>query len=299
MAVNARAILQQHKVQTDDMGRFAIDLPCGYYDLLFFDEIHEPLLLAGVAIEDDLVKEIVRPRAESSASTTATIHGTVSLADGKPAPGYALELHNGSASNCLASVVAGSDGGFEIGSCAYGYHLLLIPGQLGQNNWIPTPKPETSIEVNITLMDARPLERFVVTDPASVEAEAAQAGGTFTVCQDNQAHWFLTGGFMAPGSGPIGTNVQPWKVNIYVGTWLGIYAVYADRRAPTNPFAPAAAFGGYYWFTDESGDTYMLTAILPYLHSVSYSSAKPNITTVHFTQGIPYSGAWPGAPLCT
>ena len=117
MAVNASDILRQHTVQTNDAGRFAIDLPSGHYDLLFFDEIHEPFVLAGVAIEEDLVREIVRPLADSSASL---IHGVVTLADGAAASGYTIELHDGSASTKLASVVGGYDGSFEITDLARG-----------------------------------------------------------------------------------------------------------------------------------------------------------------------------------
>lgn len=291
MAVNARDLLQQHTLKTDGEGHFAMDLPRGCYDLFFFDEIHEPLMLAGVAIEEDLTKEIVRPLAQPS---TSAIYGAVNLPNGEPTSGYTIGLYDGSASNRLASAGVGSQGDFKMDGCDYGYYLLLIQSPEGESQWIPLPKPATSLEVNLTLLDARPLDPLALTDASP----NAGAGGTFSVCQDGQAHWVLTGGFMAPGSGPISTNVLPFSVNIHVESSLVGYAVYVDRRAQVSPFGPVPAFGGYYWFTDQSGDTYFLIAILPYLHSVAYSSVKPNITQVEFTQGIPYSGAWPDAPRC-
>jgi hypothetical protein len=293
IAVNASNILQQHTVATDDTGRFAIDLPTGRYDLLLFDEIHEPLILADVAIEEDLAKQIVRPVADSA---TSAIHGVVSLADGAPAAGFTIELHDGSASNRLASVVAGNDGSFEIADCAYGYHLLLIRGKSGEEHWVSAPMPETAIEINITLTDARALETLVVAEPSP-----PASGDVFAVCSllPDEAIWHLSGGNMAAGSGPMRTNVEPTSVGIYV-SWEAVgYVITVDRREPRSPLSPARLPAGYYKFTDETGETYFLTAIWPYVHTVFYVSPKPTITAVTFIQGIPDSGAWPSAPKCT
>jgi hypothetical protein len=292
MAVDASNILQQHTVVTDDTGRFAIDLPPGRYDLLHFDEIHEPLILADVAIEEDLTKQIVRPLADPSA---AAIHGVVSLADGAPAAGFTIELHDGSASSKLASVVTGSDGSFEFADCAYGYQLLLVRGESGAEHWVSAPKPETAIEINITLTDARPLETLAVTEPPPPAASVA-----FSVCSllPIEGSWHLTGGSMPPDSGPMRTNVEPMSVNVYVAATIFGYMATVDRREPQTPFSPARPPAGYYKFTDETGDTYFLAAVLPYVHTVFYLSAKPTITAVTFIQGIPNSGAWPNAPKC-
>lgn len=293
MAVSVLDILRQHTARTDDAGRFAIDLPCGEYDLLFFDEIHEPLVLAGVTIDGDLAKDVVRPRAGSAA---AKIHGVVGLPDGAPASGCTIELHDGTASNMLTSVVAGGDGGFEIADCPYGYHLLLIRDRSGEAHWVPAPKPETSIEISVTLADARPVERLVLAGTSPTAKEAVVA---FTVCRvKDEAVWRLSGGIMAPDAVPLRTNVEPLSVNVYVVDWGAGYLAYVDRREPVGPFGPVRPPAGYYQFTDETGETYLLIAILPYVHSVLYRSSKPNINAITFTQGIPYSGAWPDAPWC-
>jgi carboxypeptidase family protein len=293
IAANASNILQQHTVTTDDTGRFAIDLPTGRYDLLLFDEIHEPLILADTAVEEDLTKQIVRPAAGSS---TSAIHGTVSLADRSPAAGLTVELHDGSASGVLASVVTASDGSFEFADCAYGYHLLLVRGKSGEEHWASAPKPETAIEVNVTLADERALETVAVTG-----SSAQAAGGVFSVCSllPSEAVWRLSGGSMPPNSGTLRTNVVPLSVNVYVISFSVGYLITVDRREPETPFSPARPPAGYYRFTDETGDTYFLTAILPYVHTNFYTSTKPTITAVTFTQGMPFSGAWPSAPKCS
>jgi hypothetical protein len=293
IAANASNILQQHTVTTDDTGRFAIDLPTGRYDLLLFDEIHEPLMLADTAVEEDLTKQIVRPVAGSS---TSAIHGVVSLADCSPAAGLTVELHDGSASGMLASVVTAGDGSFEFADCAYGYHLLLVRRQSGEEHWVSAPKPETAIEVNVTLADERALETVAVTG-----SSPPAAGVAFSVCSllPNEAVWRLSGGSMPPDSGPLRTNVAPMSVNVYVRAFSVGYLITVDRREPEAPFSPARPPAGYYKFTDETGDSYYLIAILPYVHTEFYASAKPTITAVTFTQGIPYSGAWPSAPGCS
>lgn len=293
MAVNALDIVDQHTARTDDAGGFAIELPCGRYDLMFFDELHEPLILADVTIEEDLAYEIVRPRAESSGSR---IHGVVNQPDGAPASGYTIELRDGSASDTLATVTTGRDGGFEFANCAYAFYLLLIWGDSGEQYWVPAPKPETSLEINITLTDLRPVEQLVVNIPSPT---AAGTNSAFAVCfsQDDGA-WHFSGGVMAPNAGYMRVNVAPTMVAVNASTWLNEYAVYVDRRPQASPLSPACPPAGYYWFTDASPDTYFLTAILPYLHTVPYSSAMPNIIGARFSQGIPYSGAWPGAPAC-
>jgi hypothetical protein len=102
---------------------------------------------------------------------------------------------------------------------------------------------------------------------------------------------------MPPDSGPVRTYVEPFNVNVYVVSWgAGGYLVHVDRREPASPISPARPPAGYYKFTDETGATGLLTAILPYLHTTLYFSTKPTITGITFIQGIPYSGAWPTAP---
>ncbi len=294
-AVDAQEMLRQRSVMTDDAGRFAIDLPHGRYDLLFCDREHEPLILAGVVVEGDLAKEIVRPLADSR---TPAVHGTVALAGGAPASGQVLELHDGTASNELASVTVGGDGHFEIEACEYGYHLLCIRGETGEEDWVPAPKPASAIEIDITLTGARPAGSFAVVPPTASSPAAAELGTTFNVCQEPDATWHLSGGLLAPDSGTLGTNVLPLKVNVYAEHWGPGTMFVVDRSTPESPFAPARPPAGYYHFTDETGETYLLTAILPYVHTTFYKSEKPNIVGIVFTQGIPYSGAWPTAPMC-
>ena len=68
IAAYAKDIRKQYRATTDNAGRFTIELPCGYYDVLYFDETHTPLILAGTCIERDLAQKIVRPVATEPAN---------------------------------------------------------------------------------------------------------------------------------------------------------------------------------------------------------------------------------------
>jgi len=300
MAVNAIDIRRQYRAVTDQDGRFAIELPTGIYDLIFFEQSHALQILCGVTIEKDLQKQVVMSLA---AESSPGIRGCINQPDGTPAAAFALELRDSSGAKTLASATTGEDGKFAFGECAYGYYVLSVRSPSGDEQILPLPKPQQPVELNITLTDERPLDQLIVAGQATPAAESATTtpvSQPFTVCQSSLNRYkYFRGGLLAPQSTPLGANVLPFVVNVYVTSSIWGYFACADCRTPSGPFGQESAPSGQYWFTDEAGTTYWLIAILPYVHSVWYLSSQPTIKSIEFHPSTTGAyDAWMGAPDC-
>jgi hypothetical protein len=137
-AVSCEDILQQFSCTTDETGQFTLEVPAGSYDLICVDESHMPLILAGIAVDRDRQRDIVVPVSNTRATAMQAV---ICLPDGTPASELTAELHDGTASNCLATFKTGKDGRLEIADCPPGYHLLIVHGSDGEEYMVPVPQP--------------------------------------------------------------------------------------------------------------------------------------------------------------
>jgi hypothetical protein len=152
--------------------------------------------------------------------------------------------------------------------------------------------------MEITLIGERPTDQLVL--PTEADGAAGATGSAFRVCREGSHDYCFTGGVLEPNQWMTIQTYEPRSINIYVDTksWLWPYEVCVDMRDQQAPFLPPGAPSGTYLFTDETGDAYKLEAILPMLHTVGYSSDKPNIVDVRFRSTIFGTNYWSDAPQC-
>lgn len=109
--------------------------------------------------------------------------------------------------------------------------------------------------------------------------------------------WELNG-LMTPqaalGDGVLFTDLAPTELAIWLYEIDGTIFKWQISVDTTNPNTPL----GQYYFLDQSGDTYTLSAMTPFVHTVDYNSAQPYITRVRINPTYGPPGEWGNAPVC-
>ena len=152
----------------------------------------------------------------------------------------------------------------------------------------------------VNLIDDRSLDELIPT-ARSQQEQVDISNKPFNVCKATGSSDFtFTNGEIGVNGSPMLIQGYPPQVEVYLErNTLSFYkyAVWVELRK-TNSFmipAPAAT----YYFTDRTGDTYSLLALLPYLHHVSFNSADPTIVKVVMELKGVAPDYWSNAAICS
>lgn len=308
LALDSSDPVNQFMAVSNAQGRYELLLPSGTYDIIVDAAPFVTHITAGIVVQHSLMMDHVLEQA--SRRPNEHIFGTLRKRDGSPVSGWEISTRwvNAPEKPSDASTTTDADGAFTLVVEEVAYLLLDCSNpEQSVTISVPLPKPETAVEIEL-LVDDPPLaglarsqkmlydtlERLRMTVPS-------ETNRLFQVCRSYQGtgQWGrkLQGGLLPPDGGNMRTNSTPAAASIWVETIHSLlfdYCIYVDTSVLTKPGAPL----GQYTFTDETNDSYTLSARLPLLHRVGYNSDKPTITQVDLEIASFSSQYWISAPLC-
>ena len=294
MMVNRSNIDLQYNFSSDANGNYAAAVEPGYYDVYLNGAGYGGVIYSGVIIESDTV---FNPKMIQNISGSPVIFGLAYLEGGNvaSASGYLVELLTDNGATVLGKTTVDSSGVFNFAICPVGYHQLRISNAGNNPYLVPMPVPDVNVSISIQMLKAATMDKRL----ASGEEKTQSASKSFTsVCRYLGAAFIFTDGLMVAGSKDYMFTPNLARLNVYTGTSsnpLYSYSIFIDMRP--NPFYAMPPSANYI-FTDESGDEYSLVAFWPYLHTVNYNSAAPDIVKVYISADPAQDYYWPNTPKC-